>query len=402
MAMICSRKIILIIFLINLIGEIAYSQWKVENIPTTANLNSISINQGTAWIVGDGGTMLFRNIYGWMPSIKVTDQNLYSVFLTGPNSGWAVGSNGTILYYDGQSWTICDSPTRSTLYSVSFSNEDTGIAVGEQGTVILFRKGLWVLQERITVGDLYAATLLDQTAIFAGGRENVSIPVMMSPVDQILTNPIVTFDPGYINVRSLACIDGNNVWAVGKPGTIFFYNGRDWRRINTGQRLPSLNSIAFAGNTFGLAVGYYGTIMTFSEKGWKKELSPTKMKLNGTAISGNTFYAVGNNGILISSERLTESPKESTQLLSERIVIETYPNPTSGLLKVIIPQELDSESGTITISNFYGQVVMIDEFDNPGSGQDYQINATNFGRGIYIINITTSKLKASGKFVISD
>ncbi|MGB8491895.1 MAG: hypothetical protein WCE64_12635, partial [Bacteroidales bacterium] len=180
------------------------AQWIMEKSNTSDNLNSIFLyGENSAWIVGDNGTMLYRNAFKWMEYPKVTANNLYSVLLLDENQGWAVGSKGTILYFNGSRWENFPSPTAETLFSVSFLDPENGFAVGTNGVILEYIKDSWKVMEQYTRGKLFTVVCKDDISIIGGGLENMSIPLRIYNFN-FNKNTISSFDPDYIAIKSLA------------------------------------------------------------------------------------------------------------------------------------------------------------------------------------------------------
>lgn len=395
------RNILLVLFITSLAGNIN-GQWITQQVPSTSNLNSIHfLNENYGWIVGDKGTMLFNCDSVWMHYPALTDANLYGVFFNDISDGWAVGSHGTILHYNGLEWGYFPSPTKETLYSLTFRDPNHGLAVGEHGTLLYYEKGKWNLAEKKTKGNLYAVAANNDLSLVGGGLENISIPIMR--IKNVGFDLVETFDPDFIRIKAIAITDQKNIWAVGRPGVIFHFNGKSWRNLTRLERLPTLNSVFFSDDKNGIAVGYNGTILIFNSTGWNKEVSPVNVRLNSTTISGNTFYAVGNSGTVISSQRFIVPINKSINNNSSKIVIESYPNPSADLLSIKLPldKEEDFENAILTITDASGKLMITNRLSIFSTGQVYQINTSEFRTGFYIISITSDgNLTASGRFVV--
>ena len=376
------------------------AQWISENSPTKNNLNSINLfDEKSGWIVGDNGTILFKDQDVWLNYSRVTNENLNSVFFINKYDGWAVGSNGAILRFKGTKWENFTSPTSETLHSVSFMDAEHGIAVGERGTVVTYDNGIWKMVEKATRGNLYAVAFKSDMSVFGGGLEAMSIPIMTMLYNSESTL-VKSFDPNYVEIKGLSILNPKDVWAVGRPGTIFHFDGINWKRLDQFEKLPSLRSIYFSDLKTGMAVGYVGTVLTYSDSGWKKEVSPVNVRLNGAAISGNTFYAVGNNGTIISLWRKPEINHGLMVNTNSKIELLTFPNPSSSLLNIVIPEGDEFLTGTIIITNNYGQIILRKNLNSVAAGQNIQINTSNLSTGLYLIQMTTTGKTASGKFIV--
>ncbi len=377
-----------------------HAQWESISLPTDENLNSIQmLSENSGWIVGDKGTMLHKYKDTWVKDNKVTNENLHSLCLLDKNTGWAVGSNGTILYFNGTSWEHFESPTNKKLYSVSFRNSEQGIAVGERGTILLYEKGKWTLAKRTTMAHLFSVTAENDLTLIGGGLECLSVPIMQ--MDETTGKKLISvFTPDNVEIKSVSVIDKNRFWAVGRPGAIFYYDGTSWNNPVVDEKMPSLNSIYFKDQKIGLAVGYGGSIYTFTDGNWEKAESPVQNKLNGAVIYGNDYYAVGNNGTLVTMNRIQQTPSADKPDENRDIKLETYPNPASGFINVKIPIEGTFTRGQITITNISGRVIMMKALDGMADGQIIPISTSGLSNGLYLVKIQVEGKTATGRFII--
>ncbi|MBE0653225.1 MAG: T9SS type A sorting domain-containing protein, partial [Bacteroidales bacterium] len=330
---------------------------------------------------------------------KVTNENLHSLCLIDRNTGWAVGSNGTILYFNGTSWENFESPTNKKLYSVSFRNPEQGIAVGERGTILLYEKGKWTLAKRTTMAHLFSVNAGNDLTLIGGGLECLSVPIMK--MDEITgKKPVTVFSPENVEIKCVFVINKNRVWAVGRPGAIFYFDGMSWNIPLIEEKMPSLNSIAFNDQNKGLAVGYGGAIFTYSDDVWEKVESPVQNKLNGAVVYGNAYYAVGNNGTLVAMNWKPQSPPDGESNRNPDTKLETYPNPASGFINVRIPAEWTFNRGQVTITNISGQVIMMKTLDDMSVGQIIPISISGFSNGLYLVKIQADGKTATGRFII--
>lgn len=395
------RTISALLTLLLLIEVPIHAQWASISLPTDDNLNSIQmLSENSGWIVGDKGTMLYKNKDTWFKYDKVTNENLNSLCLLDKNTGWAVGSNGTILYFNGTSWEHFESPTTKKLYSVSFRNSEQGIAVGERGTILLYEKGKWTLAKRTTMAHLFSVNAGNDLTLIGGGLECLSVPIMQ--MDETTGKKLVSvFTPDIVEIKSVSVIDKNKLWAVGRPGAIFYYDGISWNNPVIDEKMPSLNSIYFKDQKIGLAVGYGGSIYTFTDGNWEKEESPVQKKLNGAIIYGNMYYAVGDEGTMVTLRWKQQTPSEDVSDTNPDIRLEAYPNPASGFINVRLPAECTLNQAQITITHSSGKVIMMKALDIMTSGQIIPINTSDFNNGLYLVKIQAPGKTATGRFIIS-
>lgn len=397
--MIRSNKFMVIALLVFSFHDVIMSQWITEKSPSLNNLNSISMaNENSGWIVGDKGTMLYKVGNYWVEYKNVTSEDLYSVFMLGKNEGWAVGSKGTILRFDGERWGYQPSPTNRKLFSVFFNGSGEGVAVGEHGTVLFYKNNIWSLANKSTRGNLYAVSGKGDSFIVGGGLECVNIPVMRIFNDAARPQENL-FDP-HFEIKSLSLANDGNIWAASCPGGIFHFDGNAWTKMSFEKKVPALNSISFFDETTGISVGYSGVILIFSEEGWEMQESPVKVRLNGAAVTGSTYYAVGNDGTIVAGKN-SHGSSNFLRGKSNAIKIEAYPNPTSETLNIIIPDVEGFVADKLIISNVYGQIVLNRSIGPCISGQVCNVNTSGLKDGLYVLKIISSGTKeASTKFMI--
>jgi hypothetical protein len=83
---------------------------------STNKLNDIAGNaDGTAWVVGDAGTIARWDGFSWRTVSSGTTQRLADIWITQPSDAWAVGD--ALLHWDGNQWapvTTSGAPTSGT------------------------------------------------------------------------------------------------------------------------------------------------------------------------------------------------------------------------------------------------------------------------------------------------
>ena len=190
--------------------------------------------------------------------------------------------------------------------------------------------------------------------------------------------------------------------AVGSPGTLLLYDGNHLTKLDQFNDLPSLNSVYFSDDQHGITVGYGGTILTYEDNMWTKETSPVDIRLNGAFIKGNTIYAVGNEGTILTKSFKTENSDLNFDNLSTEIQIKSYPNPTKEHLMVEIPDVASFLPDQLIITNVIGQVVYSQKIFPRNDGYLCRINTNDLNNGLYLIKLssTDAKKRGIGKFMV--
>lgn len=193
-------------------------------------------SDGTAWMVGQQGHILYYNGTRWneveSPLIHHDRTNVYEgdlndVFMLSAQSGWAVGRDGIILHFQDGAWSRVPSPTQQHLHAVAFADEDHGWAVGERGTILRWDGHQW-------------------------NREDVDIRERLT---------------------SVKVIDTNNVWVVGYSSTLLHFNGTAWNRdASITMYEDNFADIDVVKDTNGALqywiIGDYGIYTTFNSTGF--------------------------------------------------------------------------------------------------------------------------------------
>lgn len=193
-------------------------------------------SDGTAWMVGQQGHILYFNGKKWnevesplihLDRTNVYDGDLNDIVMLSPTSGWTVGREGIILRFQDGMWKRVASPTQNSLHAVAFADEHHGWAVGERGTILRWNGRQW-------------------------NTENVD------------TRETLT---------SLKVIDTNNVWVVGHSSTLLHFNGTTWSRDASvamyEDNFADIDVVKDADGTLQYwIIGDYGIYTTFNSTGF--------------------------------------------------------------------------------------------------------------------------------------
>ena len=148
-------------------------------------------SDGTAWVVGQQGHILFYDGTTWKevksPLINVNRETVYEgdlndIAMTSKQTGWAVGRNGIIIRYENAEWKKVESPVNQPLQKISMVNDSTGWAVGNSGTILECKHYHW-------------------SKIPTDVREHLN---------------------------SIFAMDETHAWIVGNNSTFLVYNGEHW------------------------------------------------------------------------------------------------------------------------------------------------------------------------------
>jgi hypothetical protein len=129
--------------------------------------------------------------------------------------------------------------------------------------------------------------------------------------------------------------------------------------------------------------------------------SPVKKHLRGAAVSGNTYYAVGDSGTILTWKNSIGMHISDSDLNRMQKKVEAFPNPCDEILNILIPEEEDFITDLITVTNIHGQVVFKEKIAPGSGGYSYPLKTSGFDNGLYFIKAVSADSKtASGKFII--
>jgi photosystem II stability/assembly factor-like uncharacterized protein len=394
------RRVALLFLLTGFVDcGLVQAQWRAQEGYTTNDLNGIFMqNSSSGWIVGENGTILKKTATGWAGVQSPTHENLYSVVMVDGGEGWAVGARGTILHFDGKAWKTFDCPTAYDLYSISFKDPQNGMAVGDFGTILSYKDEKWNIIESGMRGRLFAVSSKKDGIWAGGGLECVKIPLVKIDILNKAKPILDTYD-SHSMVNSLIFLSYDNGWAVGSPGVILHFDGQQWERVNAGDKYPSLNSVYFADENNGISAGYGGTILIYNEHKWTKEVTGTSQDLNACFKTGDTYYAVGDNGTIITNAR---ERVKSLNILPVKTVgdIKVFPDPCDEVLNILLPAGSEEMAESFSISGINGQVLMQEELSSFRGSRSWQVSTSGLKDGFYLLKLVTDQRASTIRFIV--
>ncbi len=267
--------------------------WEVEDgwlTPSDVDLRAISADtQGNMWVVGAAGAVWYGQRNRWTKVDPGTSQTLSGVWGRG-GSAWVVGNGGTILSVDtAGNVAPMDSGTTANLSGIWGWSTDA-YAVG-WSVVLRFENGVgWVDTGFPSSG---------VTGVWGTGPTNV----------YVAAGPIYHYDGGAWTLetsgtyRAIWGRGPSDIYAVGANGTAAHFDGSGW----TSETVPTtvtLNAVAAGGSGGVFAVGPDMSIFQRSPGGtWSQEEARAfPYDLRGLALSGGAaaeLYAVGEGVIML-------------------------------------------------------------------------------------------------------
>lgn len=251
-------------------AETPLSMSSIQNKMCATDLYAVDSCKGHIWASSAGGAVYYSPDFGnsWQLQETGIPNELFSISFADEMNGWAVGRSGVIVHTadGGRTWLTQRKETPEThanLYKVQFIDSRKGWAVGEWSTIVYTTDG----------GKTWVETSLGE--------------------DRILF--------------SMCFIDEKHGWIVGELGAMArtIDGGKTWAKQTPPEKNKSFYGVFFKDLSHGWACGIDGIILRTEDGGasWQ-QVPPTSSKENLYDIDlvGNKLWAIGMNGIMVTSE----------------------------------------------------------------------------------------------------
>jgi photosystem II stability/assembly factor-like uncharacterized protein len=365
-----------------------------------------------------------------------TNQNLYTVYFANANTGWIGGANGTIMKTTngGVSWTVQSiQSTSTTVFCVRFINETLGFLSTGNGRIYKTTNGGldWVdkyYAASTPLLDIYFTDASNGTVV---GGPTMGDAVYLKTADggETWTPHTVTesqFNSVYFLTSSVGFITSANGDIIKTDN-----NGQNWNQVFSNSS-GTVFTLQFVNSLTGLASGPYSTfIKTYNggatwtssrinpmpessiyglyflseSKGWvacqggyickttdggatwTQMTSNISTTLNDIFFAdSSTGFAVGRNGVLLSTKNLT-SVEEGDLTLFKYDLLQNYPNPFNPetYIKFSIP---DGNNVKLSVYNSLGQKVkeLVNGYKEAGS-YEVKFSGKELASGMYIYKL---------------
>jgi len=272
------------------------ARWVWEHpLPQGNALNDLWVSPaGTAYAVGDAGTILVRRGSGGAFSLQLSPTRwaLHRVWGTADDNIYAVGAAGVVLHFDGSEWRVArkPSPERGDLWGVYTAGPGHAVAVGEDGVALELRQGKWT-ERRIASVPLRAAWGTSADDVFASGDGGALLRQRGGRWAMLASDC-------YEDLWSVWGAGEGHVLAVGNRRTVVHFDGVKAKETIAGHN--SFRDVWGFGTKQAWAVGTGGDIVSYTGKGWRSETSGILVDLNG--VAGNKpseLWAVGAGGTIL-------------------------------------------------------------------------------------------------------
>jgi len=282
------------------------AEWEAVESPTGNALYDVKYTNAGAYAVGNSGLVLERTEVGWT---KVLDggptgngNDLYGADVTDDGKRlWFVGASGAIGEYDVESGVLVD---RSAPMDVTNNFNDVAVTgradeadvyvAGDSGSIYYSvengETGSW---DYVTPGSGSNINAIDFYGDGKGHAVDGNQTVFVTG-DGVTWDRLGIADANY-NFYGLDSDGADAVHVSGGGGSIYDWNGSEWRRASTGD--ADLRDVTVDGGD-GLAVGGGGAAFEFDGGTWRATTTPTGANLKAV-VRGDTDIAVGASGTIL-------------------------------------------------------------------------------------------------------
>jgi len=282
--------------------------WTSVESPTGNTLYDVAYTRTGAYAVGGGGVVLGRTTAGWSTVLDGgptgNGNDLYGADVTDDGKRlWFVGASGAIGEYDVESGVLVD---RSAPDDVTNNFNDVAVTgrageadvyvAGDSGSIYYsFENGETGSWDYVTPGSGSNINAID----FYGDGQGHAVDGNQTV---FVTGDGVTWEKLGIegadyNFYGLDSDAADDVHVSGGGGSVYDWNGSEWRRTSTGD--ADLRDVTVADDdSAGLAVGGGGAAFELSGGEWQATTTPTGANLTAV-VRGSTDIAVGAAGTVL-------------------------------------------------------------------------------------------------------
>lgn len=292
--------------------------------PTSGVTTAVSSGQVTVMAEALGGVAYalltvsvpdVAPVTSWHPTdlgFPITD-----VWGTSPDNVYAVGggtAGARISHYDGTAWSSMDvAGADQTLWSIRGTSAFDIFAVGDSGTVLHYDGASWSLMDSGVTGGLTGVWAAAPDAVFAVGAPGALFydGEAWTPMSEVAGAPWWVWGTSVDNVHFHAEDVTRGVWgsapddifAVGRAGKIWHYDGQAWTEMDSGTDVYLLGVWGTSpGDVY--AVGDAGTILHYDGTAWSPMTSGTDLDLwQIWGFSSGEVFVVSRLGLVLRGVR---------------------------------------------------------------------------------------------------
>lgn len=304
-------------------NSLGYSQWIIQNSPTTAALQDVHFeNSELGWAVGgsdffpQSSVILITTNGGnnWSAQTSPLSRQLNALSFVSSSQGWAVGSGGKIITTanGGINWSEQASGVVVDLFDVFFINNLKGWAVGDGGKILATTDGglIWQNRNSGTTDPLWSIWFSDANTGWAVGGSTAFGNSRILKTTNGGNNWTAQAEPTGKMFSDLSFADANTGWAVSESGTVINTNngGDNWNSQNSGTAVEWLYATHAINNQSAWVGGGGGYLASTVNGGtnWIQSNSGITQAIRGLYfIDTNTGWAVGDEGKILKYSQAT-------------------------------------------------------------------------------------------------
>jgi photosystem II stability/assembly factor-like uncharacterized protein len=350
-------------------------------------------NAGMILRTKDGGV-------NWDSIVTQSTTSLYDIVYMNPGTAIAVGAYGLVLRTtdSGANWSVQHVDSTIALKDVAFWGSSSGIAVGDAGTILRTTDGGITWEKQIS-GVNY---LLKGVSY----RDADNLTIVGSTASVLISSDGgVTWAPqGFTNsptesaLKGVRFFDKNNGIIIGSGIYVTKNGGTTWSFIKD-FFFTQLSDISY-GDSANVYIVVGGVLLHSSDGGdtWSNEaFSP--VQINGISYVGNDFgIAVGYGGMIMRYTNPVSSINSEIVVQKDFRLYQNYPNPFNPSTRItyVLPYESKVK---LSIYNLLGQKItdLVNEMQS-GGAKEVTFNAKGLASGIYLYKIEGSSADGKNRF----
>jgi hypothetical protein len=286
----------------------ATTEWTAVDTPVDVTLFDVESTAAGTYAVGGGGTVVERTAEGWRVvldgGVTGNGNGLFGADVTDDGERlWVVGSSGAVGEYDVRTGTLRSHSAPDDVTNNFNDLSVTGRAgaanvyvAGDSGKVhYSFANGERGTWNSVTPGSGSNVNAVDFHGPRSGHAVDGNKTVFVTRDGR--TWERLGIENANYNFYGVDSDGPDDVWAAGGGGSVYRWNGTQWRRGDTGD--ASLRALELAGDDGdGLAVGGGGVVLDREGDRWTREQTPTGANLRGV-VRGSPDVAVGASGVVL-------------------------------------------------------------------------------------------------------
>ena len=408
------KKFIIITIIVFLACSAIAQTWNsISVIPGGERLTAVSFSdslfgmvatsKNKIFVTTDGGYHWTRSYYDSVnPTLELHDIRVFS-----HTYAIAGGDQGIILTYNGTSWTSNPTGTIKRILSIYMYNESIGYAAGDDGLFIKTIDGgaSWIALPGFILKNIQCVSgsgpdhlkaVLGEGWAKAASGIHPWFGYIFTSNDGGLTWSEEILPAHWVNAVAMVN-DSSAIFCGTNYVDQTSSNGYPWVRFANGYSSTlygqghSIGAISMATPDLGFAVGA-NPIIKFCLGGMTLQVNPTSHGLNDVAAIADTLstkdysekhlnaWAVGDSGTVLKySETIVAIREPGSEPDFSGFV---YPNPTTGIVHVMIPKEYRNVN--VTITNLTGKSILSRNVSAPGL---ITLDISGFPDGLYFTKL---------------